>query len=98
MKLDEIIERERVHMWNYLQILVPDTQKYLNDDNIEPGTNEPSIDIRLCIDQDGSWAFRTGSADYDQSHSYYCAASSIQSETGSDDLLKELLNQLEEGE
>jgi hypothetical protein len=67
----------------------------------EPGTDEPSIDIRLCIDfeaEQGSWIFRIGSVDYDPYHSQYCAASCITLDTNANSLLDDLFEQVIEQE
>lgn len=65
----------------------------------EHGTEEPSIDVRLCIDINHSragatWAIRTGSSDYDQRHSEYCAALSVKMATDAAELLTDLISQL----
>jgi hypothetical protein len=80
-----IIERSKMEMRAYPK------------DYIEPGCENPSIDIRLCIDLENhyGWIFRLGSSDYDPYHSEYCGGSSIQLDTVAEDLLGDLLSQLE---
>ncbi len=70
---------------------------------LEPGCDEPTIDVRLCIDlterygvTTPTWVIRVGLVDYDQYHSEYCAASCVGLETDVSKLLSELINQLEE--
>lgn len=91
----EFIHKEKSSMLKNLQWVVKDLKRYLKDNN--EAINElmeevPSIDVRLCIDED-SWIFRTGSADYDPYHSLICSASSVQEDTEAEELLEELLNQ-----
>lgn len=65
---------------------------------IEHGCDEPSIDIRLCIELDGSWIFRTGDSSFDERHSALCGASSVQLDTETKGkklpLLEKLLDQV----
>lgn len=68
---------------------------------LEPGTDTPSIDIRLCIDLDTKyrsqeWIIRTGLSDYDPYHSEYCAASCVTPDTDPSELLEELVTQISE--
>lgn len=72
-------------------------------DYIENGCDEPSIDIRLCVDRheykpslpcEYTWLFRVGLVDYDPRHSDYCAASSVQLDTDPDKLLTMMINDL----
>jgi hypothetical protein len=47
----------------------------------------PSIDVRLCIDIDQgepNWIIRFGLSDFDQRHSDFCGASSVNIETNID--------------
>lgn len=67
----------------------------------ERGTDDPSIDIRLCIDLEpkpSSWIFRVGLSDYDPRHSEYCGGSCIGIDTKGEDLLLELVDQVLEQE
>lgn len=57
----------------------------------EHGADEPTIDIRLCVDNDG-WIFRTGDASFDQRHSRYCSASCIGLNTQAGELLEQLID------
>lgn len=103
-RLYEFIEENRVDM---LQDLTDIIKSFQDDMRAGPhyfykydNQETPSIDIRLCIDLSTkyfatSWVFRTGLADYDLIHSYYCAASCITLETDPSELLNELINQLE---
>lgn len=55
-----------------------------------------SIDVRLCIDIDNtvpSWIIRSGDASFDQRHSMFCGASSVQIDTVPRDLIEDLINQ-----
>ncbi len=72
-------------------------------DYTEHGCDEPSIDIRLCIDERASgkgftWIFRTGDSSYDLAHSYFCGASCITLDTKILDLLTELVDDVLEQE
>lgn len=85
--------RERPALRRALDWVVRDLQGYIKADPkeyIEAGCDEPSIDVRLCVDDDG-WIFRTGLVDYDPYHSKACAASCVGSETDTDGLLDDLL-------
>lgn len=91
----EFIHSEKSSMLKALQWVVKDLKRDLNNNReefIEPGTDIPSIDVRLCIDED-SWIFRTGSVDFDPYHSLICSASSVHEDTEAEELLEELLNQ-----
>jgi hypothetical protein len=55
-----------------------------------------STDIRLQVYESGRWAIRTGSSDYDQDHSGFWGASSIEQKTNSMVLAIDLLDQVEE--
>lgn len=89
------INKERESMLKSLQWVVRDLKGYLKnnpEDFKEPGSDSPSIDVRLCIDED-SWIFRTGLADYDPYHSLICCASSVQEDTEAEELLERLLEE-----
>lgn len=88
---------EKSHMLRDLKGIVSELQDTMRSDPAEyteHGTDEPSIDIRLCVDNDSSWIFRTGLSDYDPSHSDYCAASSVQLDTDPEKLLASLLDDI----
>ena len=55
------------------------------------------IDVRLCCDVDeygdASWIVRSGDASYDQAHSQYCGASSVDSNTEVLVILEDLIDQ-----
>jgi hypothetical protein len=60
----------------------------------------PSIDVRLCVDRSGdsfNWIIRTGDSSYDQRHSEWCSADSIDLETVPKDLLEALIKDLLDG-
>ena len=103
MQLDQFIESEKCYMFNNLRDIVSDlidTMRQNPSEYTERGCDDPSIDIRLCIDVDNddepsTWIFRTGLSDYDQSHSRYCSASSIGIDTDVNDLLNDLIGQLD---
>lgn len=100
--LDAFIKANSQDMFEALSAIVVDLQATLMGDPAEyteHGCDEPSIDIRLCIDiyhcrEGGSWTFRTGDSSYDQRHSEYCAASSVTPDTGAAKLLADLIEQL----
>jgi hypothetical protein len=103
MQLNQFIESEKCHMFDCLRDIVSDltdTMRQNPSDYVENGCDEPSIDVRLCIDVDSNdkpvnWIFRTGLSDYDQVHSRHCAASSVQLDTNANSLLNDLINQLD---
>jgi hypothetical protein len=101
MTLDQFITEERLGMYQDLQTIIIDlTHEMRTDPKLytEHGCDEPSIDIRLCIDAHNdsfTWCFRTGDSSYDQRHTTYCAASSIQLDTGTDELLNQLIGDIE---
>ena len=61
-----------------------------------------SIDVRLCLDfdqyNDPSWIIRSGDSSFDQAHSQYCGASSLDSDTiiniEADPTVEELIDQV----
>lgn len=90
----DLMRQDLVDHIKYLQgLMKSDPTEYT-----EHGCDEPSIDIRLCIELDGSWIFRTGDSSFDQRHSPLCGASSVQLDTETKGkelpLLEELLNQV----
>lgn len=102
-KLDSFIEANRSDMLTDLTDIVNDLKATMQGDPEEYtdwGSEEPSIDIRLCIDStrrgEMTWIIRTGSSDYDQYHSDYCAALSVGLDTKSEELLTDLINQLDD--
>jgi hypothetical protein len=101
-KLDAFIAENRADMLADLTDIVANLKQTIASDPAEyteHGDDTASIDIRLCIDlgeRRHGWIFRTGLADYDQSHSEYCAASCVTIRTCVPKLLDELVNQLEE--
>lgn len=54
-----------------------DSKTYDPEDITEPGTDTPSIDIRLQIYDDGTWSFHSGDSSYDQDHRGYWGSSSV---------------------
>lgn len=116
MTLNQFIKENRSDMLENLTDIVSDLKSQIEvnpEEYTEYGTDEPSIDIRLCIDltksdpnapltpfftnysgRDGTWIFRTGLVDYDQRHSLYSAASSVQLDTNPEVLLNDLINQI----
>ncbi len=115
--LEQFIKDEQSHMLRDLEQIIEDckaTMQFNPKEYTEHGCDEPTIDIRLCIDPISTnsnpfsltselidtfdWIFRTGSVDYDQRHSRYCAASCIGLDTKPMDLLTELVDQVFEQE
>lgn len=104
--LDKFIEENKADMIQDLTSVVENLKSWMRTDAqafTEFGSEEPSTDIRLCIDLEGfspyrseSWIFRTGPSDYDPVHSQYCSASSIGLDTDAKDLLAELIGGLNE--
>jgi hypothetical protein len=105
MNIGTFIKNNRQGMLNNLTLVVKALQDDIKTSPLEYYADEydeqPSIDIRLCIDlvdEDLSgrfgYIFRTGSVDFDPYHSEYCAASSVDLDTNPNELLEELLNQV----
>lgn len=104
-QLERFLEDNKQDMLTDLVGIVADMQALINGDPseyLEYGCDEPTIDIRLCVDLDQggipSWIFRTGLSDYDQAHSLYCASSLIGPDTDAVELLAELTDQILEQE
>jgi hypothetical protein len=97
-KLELFIKENREDMLTDLTDIVKDLKEAMQSDPEEYtdyGCEDPSIDVRLCIDLDrskDSWIIRTGSSDYDQYHSDFCAASCIGLDTDAKKLLQELID------
>lgn len=102
MKLEQFLKENQSDLLTNLTEIVADLKATMASDPkeyTEYGSDDPSIDVRLCIDLgDGhyGWIFRTGLSDYDPYHSEYCAAASIGLDTNPEKLLAELINQLGE--
>lgn len=104
--LPRFLEQERANMLEDLTFRCFSARQDMQRDPKEytdPGCDEPSIDVRLCIDRHEvkpglpvhyAWCFRTGLSDFDQMHSNWCAASSIGIGTEPRDLLNDLLNEV----
>ena len=99
--LDTFLDSERTDMLSDLTATVEELKTSMKLDPklfTEAGCDEPSIDVRLCVDLERgsapSWIIRTGSSDYDQYHSEYCSASCIGLDTDPKELLEELMNDL----
>jgi hypothetical protein len=54
------------------------------------------VDVRLQVYEDGQWAIRWGSSDYDLDHRGHWGASSLDRRTNCRDLAVELLDQVAE--
>jgi hypothetical protein len=104
--LDQFINDNKNDMLADLTNIVKDLKHTLRlspDDYLESNYDDPSIDIRLCIDiterfgiSTPTWGFRTGISDFDPYHSEYCAASCVTLDTDPSKLLNKLINQLGE--
>lgn len=96
-QLMQVIRDNRNGMLRAMRFTVSDLQATLErnpEEYTEPGTDEPAIDIRLCIDP-GRYIIRTGLSDYDLYHSRICAASCVTLETEAEELLNELIEEAE---
>ena len=81
---------------NVARRLVEINQSAEPDYTAVSNTNDACVDVRLCVDEDGSWIVRSGLVDYDQSHSAYCGASSVpggKRRFDSREIAKDLLDQ-----
>lgn len=68
------------------------------DSAVEPGIpyDDQGTDVRLCIEEDGSWNVLWGDSSYDQRHSPMCGASSVPGDGrrfNSRDVAKDLIDQ-----
>lgn len=76
-----------------------DSRTYKPEDITAPGTDSPSIDIRLQVYSDGEWAFHSGDQSFDQDHRGYWGASSVGPEDDDatcEDIAKGLIDQVAE--
>lgn len=86
-------EREAIRAALHWTVL--DLKRYMSSDPeeyTEHGCDEPSIDIRLCVDADG-WIIRTGDSSFDPYHSSVCVDSCVTPDTDTDELLNDLIEQ-----
>lgn len=97
--LDQFLKDNKSDMLENLTLIVAELKRGLSvipSDYLEHGCDEPTIDIRLCIDPNErngygfDWLFRVGSSDYDPYHSRYCAGSCVGIDTSTSELLDEL--------
>lgn len=102
MQLNEFIKVNKIDMLTDLNNIIREYKEDLiNNPNeyTELGCDEPTIDIRLCIDLDShgdpNWLFRIGLVDYDPYFSEYCAASCIGLDSDASGLFSYLVNQLD---
>lgn len=103
MTIYKFIDQNKAAMLQSLESVVKDLKATIKSDPEEftdYGCDDPSIDVRLCIDltpgQRLGYIFRTGLVDYDPYHSEYCASSCVTLDTNAAKLLDELINQIEE--
>lgn len=78
VSLDELIDE--------LKAVRTDAQGSDPADITEHGSDEPSIDVRLQVYEDGRWTTHSGSSDYDPDHRGYWGASCV-SPDDTDELL-----------
>lgn len=91
------LSKEKKHMLNNLVDIVSELKDMMLEspkEYTEAESDAPSIDIRLCVDNDSSWIFRTGLSDYDPYHSDYCGASCVTLETNASELLNALVDDI----
>jgi len=93
---DDILQDLTNHVRDLHNCIRMDPDLYM-----EPGVDEPAIDIRLCVDgindmyaNGPTWIIRTGDVQYDPTHSQFCAASCVGADTAPVELLDELFGQL----
>ena len=102
MKLVQFIKDNKNDMLQELNNIIREYKKDLiNNPNeyTELGCDEPTIDIRLCIDLEShggpNWIFRIGLVDYDTYFSEYCAENCITLNSDASGLFSDLVNQLD---
>jgi len=82
-RLNKVIEMCRKDYRFMIQDL-RSIQAMIDDDCRESPDDEPSIDVRLCVDfdhDDPNWIIRYGDSSYDQRHSEMCGADMIGKDT-----------------
>ncbi len=96
-KFNRVIDMTR----QYYKFMVSDLrhiQTQIDESCRGPDDDEPSIDVRLCIDfqDDGTpdWIIRSGDSSYDQRHSALCGASIVSLDTEFNDEADETLENL----
>jgi hypothetical protein len=80
----------RINKWHQWMRTAP-------QDYIEPGYDEPGIDVRLCVDRIGDryeWMLREGEESYDSWHSDYYAATNVGLDANAEDLVDDLIKQI----
>ncbi len=118
--MDTIEEKTNLELNAFLAVARPEILRHLKslvrhmiqeikanpDLYIGDGDEEPSIDVRLCVDKPKelssrvhppshwTWVVHTGSSDYDTYHSDYCAGSSVGIDTDAEELVSELIGDL----
>jgi hypothetical protein len=102
MSLDQFLHVNKPDILRDLKRIIRDCKPDLKANPelyIENGCDEPSIDVRLCVDPEPdetfSWILRVGSPDYDQRHSVYCSAGSIGILTKAESLFEQLVREIE---
>lgn len=101
-KLEKFLEEQKPFMLKDISQIVQSAKARMEIDPneyTENGCDEPTIDVRLCIDlergDEPTWIIRVGLVDYDPYHSDFCSASCIGLNTNVSELLEELINGLE---
>jgi hypothetical protein len=106
MTLEQFLAYSRYQMTDELNDICRELKRDMKrspEEYTEHGCDEPSIDIRLCVDYhehkpslpgEYNYIFRIGLVDFDPIHSDYCAASCVALDTKPDELLKELTEQI----
>jgi len=95
---NEIPENVKKEIKAYLKKLVEREKKSLEispEEYTEPGSDTPSIDVRLQWYND-EWNILIGNSDYDQDTRGSWGSSSITPDTKSDELAEDLIDQVEE--
>lgn len=78
---------------------IADVATNLREINREVDSDDDGVDVRLCVDNDGTWTVRWGLVDYDPEHSLMCGASSVPGSNrrfNSRDVAKDLIEQCKE--
>lgn len=64
--------------------------------HVDFSKNNPEIDVRLQVYENGQWAIRLGLSDYDQDHHGFWGSSCLSSRCNCVDIARDLLDQVKD--
>lgn len=96
--LERYIAENRASMLSDLSQLVESKKAFIREfplDFLNPDSDDPYIDVRLCIDMVSEsefvYIFRTGSVDFDPYFSLWCGAATITLTTDAEEMLGRMI-------